>query len=160
MASRDLPPVMELVETTAPDVQPDPLPRAATPIRDTTEQNRARPLPRAPEALSDSDVNWVREMLDATPAAPAVAAAVKPSVVSADGNELMSMLGRFEQGVAERIALRDAADAKLRLVDRVAETVPETVVPTPEPSNDVGMDEALSAALDTLRKLSAKANGR
>lgn len=175
-ASRDLPQVAELtVVETAPDSLPEPSPRLATPIRDTTDEVRPRPLPRAPEPLSDSDLNWVRNLLDGeetvAPAAlvPETLAAILPETVPAAAADasLMTLLDRFEQGVGERIALRDAADAQLRVEDSMAvaselapaEPAPIEEAPAVQPASDMTMDEALNAALETLRKLSAKANG-
>jgi len=174
VASLDLPPVAELapeltlVET--PAVAPAPEPRPATPIRDTTDQDRPRPLPRAPEPLSDADLNWVRGLLngdaEAEPVAQPASASVPLAKVATlvaprEDAPLMELLGRFERGVAERIVLRDAADAQSRVEDSVIAETPAPVEAEPEasiPSLDDELDEALSAALETLRKLSAKAN--
>ncbi|MFT3967347.1 MAG: hypothetical protein QM690_15835 [Sphingobium sp.] len=173
MASRDLPPVTELtiVETPAGDVRAaQPLPRIATPIRDTTDTVRPRPLPRAPEPLSDSDLGWVRGLLNgregasedflAGPVSTEPLSEILPEAPAADiaaDDSLLSLLGRFEQGVAHRIALRDAADAQSRIEESMADPA---VPPVEEPVREMEMDEALTAALETLRKLSSKANGR
>ncbi|HEX7874118.1 MAG TPA: hypothetical protein VF475_14480 [Sphingobium sp.] len=181
MASRDLPVVAELtvVETLADHASaPEPLAPLATPIRDTTDQVRPRPLPRAPEPFSDSDLNWMRGLLDAKPEAdvqaqpvsseplssilPETSGGVTGAEVPADAS-LLSMLDRFENGVSQRIALRDAADAKVRIEDTLAgplTSAPVVVAPTASPVEQPEMDAALSAALETLKALSAKANGR
>lgn len=188
IASRDLPVVTELsVIEAGPEVASPPPPIACvSPIRDTTCEIRPRPLPRSPAPLSDSDLSWVRALLasrgeDQSASAPAVQsvdlstapmtdAASAVGEVSDASQSLRSLVNRFEQGVAHRIALRDAANALERVESLAGPSV--TSAPAPAGSTPVkdGMDEArdvpleidtaLDAALATLRKLSAKANGR
>ncbi|HEX7854338.1 MAG TPA: hypothetical protein VF503_11645, partial [Sphingobium sp.] len=184
MASRDLPLVPELapelrvVESIpASAAEAAPRQRLASPIRDTTDKIRPRPLPRAPEPLSDSDLNWVRGLLDSSdekaaaveaepvavelsPLEPLLAITPQTAAVAVSADDsLMSLLGRFEQGVAERVALRDAADAKSRLEESMgcsANAVPVSVPITVEaaeiaqPGEDMALDEALNVALETL----------
>ncbi len=198
VASRDLPAVTELsVIESGPDVAPPPPPIAcASPIRDTTGEERPRPLPRSPAPLSDSDLSWVRGLLverDQRKAPVAASSSTEPrreavtvAAVIAENPDapasLMSLLDRFEQGVAHRIALRDAANA----IERVGEShtgqtnpvaaLENSATPTAptievedavaefaqEQPEDIPLeiDEALNVALATLRKLSVKANGR
>lgn len=171
MASRDLPTVPELtlVETGPASAPPVPAPAPyVSPVRDTTADARPRPLPRAPEPLSEADLHWVRGKLAEREAVAKIAPAPVRAPVTvpveiapapdADAT-LMTMLDRFEQGVSRRIALRDAAVAMSRVEEslpnlRSAAAKPEPVVTTNEAA---AFDDALGAALDTLRKLSAKA---
>ncbi|WP_234151306.1 hypothetical protein [Sphingobium sufflavum] len=188
VVSRDLPGVTELTVLDAgPDVAPPPpVPPCASPIRDTTSEDRPRPLPRSPAPLSDSDLSWVRGLLAereakaqgdnpvSAPVAAPVPSVTAPFVASAapasdsatpGPPSLLSLVDRFEQGVAQRVALRDAANA----MDRVEESLtgyPVTPIttavealPPADDERDVApeVDVALNAALETLRKLSAKA---
>ncbi|MET0365000.1 MAG: hypothetical protein ABW169_10130 [Sphingobium sp.] len=183
MASRDLPVVAELtvVETLADQAPaPEPLAPLATPIRDTTDLVRPRPLPRSPDPFSDSEMKWLRALRDLQPdtAVQTQALSVEPlssilpetnqANMSAD-DSLMAMLDRFENGVGQRIALRDAADAQIRIEDSISGPISETapahalapvVVPATPAVEQPELDAALSAALETLKALSAKANGR
>ncbi|MET0360397.1 MAG: hypothetical protein ABW048_01470 [Sphingobium sp.] len=179
IASRDLPGAAEIILVEAgPDVAPPPpaIP-CASPIRDTTSEARPRPLPRSPAPLSDSDLGWVRGLLAERDAANAERPFVRPAPASAgseidtaeqeDSASLLSMVDRFEQGVSQRIALRDAAIA----MDRVEESLtgqpaPQDRVPVDSDiiaegaDADQQVDEALNAALETLRRLSARSQDR
>lgn len=177
VASRDLPdpeePVVQpaaplaLVETVEEEaILPAVSTSYASPVRDTTRQDRPRPLPRSPEPLSDSDLGWMRDLL-AERDAKIAGALVGPmpdgarpmSEDSAPDGSLLSMLDRFEQGVSHRIALRDAASAMAR-VEESLPVPPVAIVTDPVVAivdEDRAVDDALGAALETLRRLSTKA---
>jgi len=156
MASRDLPAAIELsIVEAAPVSEPANEPPMAyvSPVRDTTHEDRPRPLPRSPEPLSDSDLGWVRGLLsergdksvtdDATPARPS------------EGS-LLAMVDRFEQGVSRRIALIDSASAIARVEGDAAPAAPAAANPETPVDEAQEMDDALDAALETLRKLSTR----
>lgn len=201
VASRDLPPVpafsseaepaapqLTLVESPGDAVPPvTPMPRLS-PVRDTTGKVRARPLPRSPQPLSDSDLGWVRDLLvredrveqpvepaviapvrQDAPASPAAAKAFLADIAAVETDPsipLLSLVDRFEQGVAHRAALRDAADAQARAGEGLTGHAGPSIPVEPAQDGDPALhgarevDQALSAALETLRKLSVKANGR
>lgn len=145
MASRDLPQLDAAIVRT----------------REARSRNDPRPLPRAPDPLSDTDLHDMWTLLKDSPADRGLSVAARPAAEppvadSGEGAPLMSLLDRFEQGIAHRVALRDAADARSRL-DRpdMGSTAP---LPVAQPTPDI--DAALNAALATLRKLSAKADNR
>ncbi len=133
LASRDLPP-LSLVPVVEPE--PEPSGRFATAIRETSAAERDRPLPRAPEPLSDTDVEQLRAPVvqqapSPAPASPSIA--VMPAVT--EGTPLADLLARFEAGVDQRLAATG-----------------RVVVDEPAPEADM----ALREALDTLRQLSAE----
>jgi hypothetical protein len=180
-----------------PDSAPPPVMPCVSPIRDRTGEVRPRPLPRAPAPLSDADLSWVRGLLaerdaqkasvaapEATPRMPhpvplteimipPVAAPIGDSFEisepgdSESSDSLLSLVDRFEQGIAQRIALRDAANAMERAEETFtgqpsppAEDSPAEAPIAVEQDETLAVDDALNAALEALRKLSVKGPGR
>lgn len=158
IASRDLPAVeLAPVQLTVVETVSAPPPAAApqtyvSPVRDTTNETRARPLPRSPEPLSETDINWVRDLLAQREAKIRPVTTDAPLPVSGPtlvNDSLMAMLDRFEQGVSQRIALNGSAIVA-EIEGYYAETAP---APVAQPVQE----DPLGAALDALKKLSAGA---
>ncbi|CAN5200353.1 hypothetical protein BH10PSE13_BH10PSE13_25350 [soil metagenome] len=170
IASRDLPAAIELtVVETGPASAPPPVPPMpyVSPVRDTTHEDRPRPLPRSPEPLSDSDLGWVRGLLaprreqsasftDEMSEAPLLEASAGVTPASGMEGSLLAMVDRFEQGVSRRIALLDSANAIARLDGDAAFAAPVACDPEAPLDEAQEIDGALDAALETLKKLSTK----
>lgn len=167
-ASRDLPSgVFDRPEPVEPvtGLQPTTLggtfDPARAPVRDLSRRDRPRPLPRSPEPLSEEEVDALRALLRAIPAAKAMPVEPEPlpdvreAMTGLPTPEpdapLTTLLGRFEKSVEERIALADAHDAASRLDHSLH---PE-VLDVPELVLKEDVDQALRDALETLRGLSA-----
>ncbi|HEX7820675.1 MAG TPA: hypothetical protein VF463_08645 [Sphingobium sp.] len=166
------------IRDTTSEVRPRPLPRSPAPLSDS-DLSWVRGL------LSNQDGNKEKgsahpsvspavepEIGRSKPASPILDGAIPVDAVPLTATEpetcasLLSLVDRFEQGVAHRIALRDATHA----MGRVEESLTGQPAPAPaaamvedgldDADVPLEMDDALNAALETLRKLSVKANGR
>jgi len=148
-------------------------------IRDTTGEERPRPLPRAPEPLSDADIDSVRAMLSSLPVKPMAPAApvapiatprpVEPFSLAgdlpdyADDAPLSSLMERFERQFERKIAIRDAQTATQRVEAHLPPEQAQSTSQVQEPdegSPASETDEALYAALEALKKLATQSRKR
>lgn len=151
MASRDLPAVEGLPERripataelrTAPPAEAVP---PVEPVRQAREPIQPRPLPRSPQPLSDAQLDALRRLLVDSPA-PA-------SQHVPGGAPLESLLDRFERQVERRIAMEQAMSAVAKAEQAMTRAAGEQREILPPPAPDT-VDQALDAALATLKKLS------
>ena len=143
--------------------------------------SRDLPLPRSPEPMPDEVLVFAQQGAARRPlhvvaeTVPEKDRAIMPASV-ATGADLRAMLERFERAHRRRQALSQAAQARTRLVDRLAAgkagaepslrlvgahapLSPAQAAAEEEKRIDKAMDEALASALATLTRLSALARG-
>lgn len=170
MASRDLPAVESPPERRVPAAAEwraaapaEGMAPAAEPVRHEREPIQPRPLPRSPQPLSDAQLDALRRLLVDSPAPASGSEHLRDDEgetnasgeISRDaaGAPLESLVDRFERQVERRIAMEQAMSAVAKAeqaMTRGAGVQREAVSPR---SADT-VDQALDAALATLKKLS------
>lgn len=149
VASRDLPSLPEprRPRRTGVDTQP---PVVSVPVRTLISEAQERPMPRAPEPLSEAQLDSIRDLLARQDTGPAPDASEDADILDlsladtivTDDLPLSSLLDRFEQQVERKIAIDGAMSGGSRVED---------TAPLPEAHTD------LRAALETLKALSQPA---